>query len=815
MHNRKEHRLQTLNITPTNKFQRLVLPVALAVAATTSVPAFAAPIAPSTPNMTDASDSGVFMFDNVTKVTQPIFIGTGQPYSVVTLFAGTKQVGAGVVLPSGVWTVGTNVKLSDGTYAVTVKQTTAGMASAASGALKVVIDTKAPAIPSVPDMVADSDHGDSNNDNLTNTTTPTFAGTGSGGDYISLYNNPASNVASIGSIVIPASGKWQYAPTIALPTGTHSYVISAQSWDVAGNSSARSGGLTVNIDTDKPAAATIPDLITTDDTGKSSTDNVTKVTTPTFTIKTEPGGKVEFYAINSKVQPIGSVNANNSGLAILKVTKPLDGPYSLDAINYDRAGNRAENHAPTLALNIDTKAPTVPGTPMLDGNSNSGLGNDHITNFKNAGMRGFCQPKDDGDNLDIAFAAGSSVYHAPTTIKFGAWWVTSPTLPEGIYEVTATDTDAAGNSSTSEAYELTIDTTPPPVPSVPDLTHFADTGFSDSDNKTNQTNLEFEGTSKGATTITLYNDGTKIASREAGVLDWLVKAQITKAGPFHISATATDVAGNVSAPSAELTGLLDLTAPSSTLTTPSATVVKNLNSLSGTAQDSTVNGDSSGMDKVAVGIRRFSSVSSGAFWSGTSWIDDNNELASTLVNGKWSKTTGLPTVGTNPATQVQDGLYWILMIAYDKAGNGTQSTFAVKVDNTVPYVAIVSPITNSVSQALAAIYGVASDETGVSGVKVSLQRKRNNVTYYWNGNAFTTNPATINANITAQGNTYLNWDCTGKLPKAADLDAGQYTVYASAYDAVGNTQTSSGRSFALSGSNVSPGTRPSGSAGTS
>ena len=52
----------------------------------------------------------------------------------------------------------------------------------------------------------------------------------------------------------------------------------------------------------------------------------------------------------------------------------------------------------------------------------------------------------------------------------GTWTLTIPmgdALPEGLFDVMVTVTDAAGNSSSeSSTNELTIDLTPPPAPGV-------------------------------------------------------------------------------------------------------------------------------------------------------------------------------------------------------------------------------------------------------------------------------------------------------------------------------------------------------------
>ncbi len=798
-------------LTLIKRSRRLILSGMLVLAGTTSAPAFAVPGPPSTPNMTDASDSGHSFTDNITSIPQPIFSGTGIAFSSLILYADAIQVGFAIVPPSGQWTIAPNTKLSDGTHAMTVKQTSGGLQSAASGHLNIVIDTIKPAAPSRPDLLASSDHGNSDTDNLTNTTLPTFQGTAGPGAFISLYNTTVSSVASIGAATASSQGNWQGAVTVGLPTGDHSCLIAAQARDAAGNASPLSTVLAIGVDTIIPATATKPDLIAADDSGVSNSDDITKVTTPSFTVKTEPYGKVDLFGFNTVLTPFGTAIADGYGLATVKVTKPLNTNYSVYAINYDRSGNKASALTPTLALFVDTVAPNAPSKPLLDPNSDSGVIQDNITNIKIPSVHG--QSSDPGV-LDVSFFAGIFTYHAKAPVKFSAWSATAPVLPDGVYDVTATNTDVAGNSSISPVYQLTIDTKPPAVPSAPDLSHFGDSGVSSSDNLTNENPLELEGTSQSALKITIYNNGIPIVTQDASADQWLIKTKLTNPGPFHVSASATDAAGNVSAQSPQLAGILDLSAPSSTLKVPSATLVKNLNLVAGTAQDSTVNSDATGIDKITVGLRNFNGgPNTNDFWSGSSWGNNNVELPTKLVGNQWSMSS-LPMVGNNVSTQIQDGNYLVIMNTYDKAGNVAESQVMFTVDNSAPNVTIISPIANSTLQTFADLHGTANDNIGVTQITVKLSRKRNNVISYWNGSAFTTTDTTIDASLTAPGKKNVNWDCNAQLPMASDMDLGLYTISATAYDAIGNSTVST-QSFTFQESRSAPDSPFSGSANVS
>ena len=111
--------------------------------------------------------------------------------------------------------------------------------------LNVTIDSVAPAAPSAPDLVAASDSGVSNTDNITNVTQPNFTGSAEAGSTVTLF----SNGAAVGSAA--SNSTFTAAPSVAMTDG--SYSITAQAMDTAGNLSALSAALTpVKIDTTAP-----------------------------------------------------------------------------------------------------------------------------------------------------------------------------------------------------------------------------------------------------------------------------------------------------------------------------------------------------------------------------------------------------------------------------------------------------------------------------------------------------------------------------------------------------------------------------------
>src|SRR5262249_3129515 len=83
-------------------------------------------------------------------------------------------------------------------------------------------------------------------------------------------------------------------------------------------------------------------------------------------------------------------------------------------------------------------------------------------------------------------------------------------LNDGTWTPTFAITDDHGNSANTTGNALTLDKTPPAVPSTPDLT--TDSGASPVDNLTNATAPVFTGTADIGSTVTIYSDGVAVGS---------------------------------------------------------------------------------------------------------------------------------------------------------------------------------------------------------------------------------------------------------------------------------------------------------------
>ena len=149
---------------------------------------------------------------------------------------------------------------------------------------------------------------------------------------------------------------------------------------------------------------------------------------------------------------------------------------------------------------VDTLAPITPSSLDLNASDDSGtLDTDNLTKFTSdltiagngengATVTLYDDVNNDGDQ-DIGDAT------LGTALVSGGTFTTDIDLDEGLHHVRAFQTDVAGNaSSTSASLDITVDTTPPNVSSVPNLDRLSDTGQFDNDNITKDNTPDFSGT---------------------------------------------------------------------------------------------------------------------------------------------------------------------------------------------------------------------------------------------------------------------------------------------------------------------------------
>ncbi|MCB1090604.1 MAG: S8 family serine peptidase, partial [Verrucomicrobiae bacterium] len=274
-----------------------------------------------------------------------------------------------------------------------------------------------------------------------------------------------------------------------------------------------------------------PDLTDLSDTGISNSDNLTADNTPTFTGFASAGASVTLASDLSGT--IGTGTANGSGNWTITSNLLADGLHQITA-----SENGGSPSSP-LAVTIDTTPPAVLAVPDLLTTSDSGVSNSD--NLTNDGTPTFAVSSVSGNLVEI-LANGSLV---ASSISTGSNQITSSSLADGSYLVTARSSDAAGNTSAaSSALNIVIDTTAPVYPSGMRITSATDSGLSPIDNITNNVNPVVSGTSEAGTVVYLFRNGSAAGTHPTGG-SWTLPLSGLGNGIHTITAKGEDAAGNV------------------------------------------------------------------------------------------------------------------------------------------------------------------------------------------------------------------------------------------------------------------------------
>ncbi len=447
-------------------------------------------------------------------------VGTPGTFSTTTWSSGGYQI----AVPQGSYTL----TFSGGSLTQTYTRTT----TLAGANVKVDVNTAIappPAVPSAPDLAVGSDSGESNTDNLTNVVTPMFTGTADPSVTVTLLDG----VTVIGTGVAAINGTWSITAS-TLSAGSH--VITATATNANGTSAA-STSLTVTIDTTPPAAPGTPDLDGVSDTGVSSTDNLTKVTTPTFTGSSAANSTI---TLRDGTTVIGTGTANGAGAWSIKSTTLGDGPHQINALATDAAGNTSAASA-SLTVTIDTTAPAAPPTPNLATASDNGRSvADNITSITAPIFNGSGEAGGTITLYSQGIERGSAKINAG-----GTWSVTSSVLPEGVHNMATRVTDAAGNVGGLSSYlTVTIDTMAPPQPVIG--------GVSPS---------QVSGTSEALAQVTVFDGGVPLAPVIASATGTWVLPTTLSSGVHALTAKAVDRAGNASSVTPPVTARIGTAGP--------------------------------------------------------------------------------------------------------------------------------------------------------------------------------------------------------------------------------------------------------------
>ena len=413
---------------------------------------------------------------------------SAEPGSTVALYdKDGNKIGEATAGADGKATVTPTVDIPVGN--VTAKATDPSGNTSDASDPKVATDTTAPAKPVV-------------NTDLTGKagTKPSVEVTAEPGSTVALYDKDGNK---IGEATAGADGKATITPTVAIPAGN----VTAKATDPSGNTSDASDPK-VATDTTAPAKP----VVNTDLTGKAGTK-------PSVEVSAEPGSTVALY--DKDGNKIGEATAGADGKAT--ITPTVDIPAgNVTATATDPAGNTSDASDPAKATTgADTEAPVKP-----------------VVATDLTGKAGTKTPvevsAEPGSTVALYDKDGNKIGEATAGADGKATITPTVAIPAG--NVTATATDAAGNTSVASDPKVATDTTAPAKPVVDtDLTGKAGT------------KTPVEVSAEPSSTVALYDkDGNKIGEATAGADG---KATITPTVDIpegNVTAKATDPSGNTS-----------------------------------------------------------------------------------------------------------------------------------------------------------------------------------------------------------------------------------------------------------------------------
>ncbi len=147
---------------------------------------------------------------------------------------------------------------------------------------------------------------------------------------------------------------------------------------------------------------------------------------------------------------------------------------------------------------------------------------DHITNDNTLALTGTAEA-----NATVKIYDGTTLLNSVTASGSGAWSYTTPALANGGHSLTATATDAAGNTGVaSSALAVTIDTSAPVAPTI--SSYSTDSGVV-GDHITNDNTLTLTGTAEANATVKIY-DGTTLLNSVTASGSWSLELHHASAG---------------------------------------------------------------------------------------------------------------------------------------------------------------------------------------------------------------------------------------------------------------------------------------------
>lgn len=456
------------------------------------------------------SITGALTSGQSTDDSRPTFSGRGTAGTTINIFDNGVKIGSVQVGSDGNWSYTPATPLKDGNHSIVATGASAPDSSVTG--FGFTVDTIKPAAPT--DLVTAADGA-------------SISGKAEAGSTVVIKD---ADGTIIGTGTAGSNGSFTIKLSPAQITGEQ---LSATAADKAGNVSDPATALSP--DKTAPNAPAIAEVV--DDhptiTGKITSGQSTDDTTPTFRGSAEPNSTITIYGNNTV---LGTVKADESGNWSFTPSTPLtDGSWVINTTAKDAAGNISGKSADFI-LKVDTTPPDAPTYSSVTGNdvnvANGGITNDStptVSGRAEAGSTVTLWATLNGERIELGTVK---------TDAQGNWTLTVSTpLTDGVYTLTATATDSAGNVSLEAGQQtFTVDLSAPDAP----------TGLIISEDGSTVT-----GSAEANSTVTIKDANGNILGSDTADGDGNFSITLTPAQDNNqiLSVTATDSAGNTSQPS--------------------------------------------------------------------------------------------------------------------------------------------------------------------------------------------------------------------------------------------------------------------------
>ncbi|EOT1259124.1 Ig-like domain-containing protein [Cronobacter sakazakii] len=454
--------------------------------------------------------------------------GTAEANSTVVITIGTLTFNA-TTNASGVWTTDVSlVALADGEYTANVVATdAAGNSGTTNRPFEMLVTPPAPTVEALPFGNAFLSQVESQTDQIVTGTTGT--------DHAANVEVVINGITY--TATFDASGTWQItvpaADLQAMPADGSQIPITVTVTDTAGNSGNGNNSFSADF---------VPPSLTVNDVTGDNLINPTEAAGVIAVSGTSDPGSVVTFTLNGETYgPVTTAGNGNWSINIPagQLASLADDVYDMVVTAEDDAGNTVTE---TVPLTIDFTAPVITINEPLaaDGYINQAEAQSGVT------ITGTGEA-----DLPLTLTLNGVTYNT-TVLANGTWSVQLPasalgSVPNGDYTLSATQTDAAGNSGSDTAPVSVLRTLPAPTITLA----YGDGFLSQAESQTDQTITGTTGLNSSAlvesATVTIGGISYTPTINSNGT--WSVtltptQLQALPQGAVPIRVDVTDVAGN-------------------------------------------------------------------------------------------------------------------------------------------------------------------------------------------------------------------------------------------------------------------------------